>query len=62
LVNAVKEEIALYYFSHMDHTSIYAICGQNVELLNVETGGGCNYHCAFKVKAGATRAHKMRPL
>ena len=42
-----REIIALCSHIHTKHTN--TLCGQNVELLNVKTGGIFNSHWAFKV-------------
>jgi hypothetical protein len=41
-----REIIAVCSEIHTKH--INALCGQNVELLNVEAGGTYNYHWALK--------------
>jgi hypothetical protein len=41
-----KEIIAVYGENHTKR--INTLCGQNVELLNLKTGGTYSYHCALK--------------
>jgi hypothetical protein len=42
-----KDVIALFSDNHAKF--INTLYGQNVELLNIKTGGAYNYHSAFKV-------------
>jgi hypothetical protein len=40
-----KEIIVVYYENYTKHINTF--CGQNGDLLNVETGGTCSYQCAL---------------
>jgi hypothetical protein len=48
-----RETVAVYCEAHTEHTD--TLCGQNVECLNVRTGGSYSYHYAVNGKICASR-------
>jgi hypothetical protein len=39
-----REEMSLFSEIHTEHINTRKLCGQNVELLNVISGGTCSNH------------------
>jgi hypothetical protein len=43
-----RETVDVYCENHTEHTNTRILCAQNVEFLNVKSGGILSYHCSFK--------------